>query len=201
MKYSYYLLFLFLFSCKKDVTTEVVITPIENTVIKKDTINVFMGYKIDSNAKHLGVDYWKNIPVLSDLISIYFHEISPGRDHIGTGLNTVCGDFNNDGYTNVEKYINSLFPVIVTGVAEIKQNSKISVSPNPIVDQAIITIQSGEMITNWKIYDLSGQLVSVSENQPGSKNELQRGNLRSGMYILKIYTKAGIAGSLKIVMN
>ena len=110
-------------------------------------------------------------------------------------------DFNNDGYTNVEKYINSLFPVIVTGVAEIKQNSKISVSPNPIVDQAIITIQSGEMITNWKIYDLSGQLVSVSENQPGSKNELQRGNLRSGMYILKIYTKSGIAGSLKIVMN
>ena len=75
MKYSYYLLFLFLFSCKKDVTTEVVITPIENTVIKKDTVNVFMGYKIDSNAKHLGIDYWKNIPVLSDLISIYFHEM------------------------------------------------------------------------------------------------------------------------------
>jgi hypothetical protein len=101
MKYSYCLLFLFLFSCKKDITTEVVITPIENTVIKKDTVNVFMGYKIDPNAKQLGIDYWKNIPVLSDLISIYFHEVPTGRSHIGTGLNTVCGDFNNDGYVDV----------------------------------------------------------------------------------------------------
>ena len=61
MKYSYCLLFLFLFSCKKDVTTEVVITPIQSTSTKKDTVNVFMGYKIDPNAKRLGIDYWKNI--------------------------------------------------------------------------------------------------------------------------------------------
>jgi hypothetical protein len=110
-------------------------------------------------------------------------------------------DLNNDGYTNVEEYINSLFPVIVTDLPEIKPISKVSVYPNPIIGRALITLQSGEMIMNWKIYDLSGQLISASENQSGSKNELQRGNLRSGMYILKVYTKAGVGGILKIVIN
>ena len=110
-------------------------------------------------------------------------------------------DLNNDGYTNLEDYINSLFPVIVTGVPEITLNSKVSVFPNPMVDRAVITMQSGETISNWKIYDLSGQLVSVSGNQAGSNYEIQRGSLKSGMYILKIYTKAGVAGTLKIMIH
>ena len=101
MKYSYCLLFLFLFSCKKDVTTEVVITPIQSTSTKKDTVNVFMGYKIDPNAKRLGPSYWKQVPVLCDIIASYFHKIQPEHTHIGNAMNSVSGDFNGDGYIDV----------------------------------------------------------------------------------------------------
>jgi len=102
MKYSYYLLFLFLFSCKKDVVTSVVTTSIENTVIKKDTINVFMGYKVDPNTKQLGSNYWKNNVVLPDLVTIAFQTPLGNRNRYGTFLmGLTTGDFNNDGYIDV----------------------------------------------------------------------------------------------------
>ncbi len=61
----------------------------------------FMGYKVAANAKQQGSSYWKNVPVLSDIISVIFHTPGTGHDHVGTGLNTVSGDFNGDGYIDV----------------------------------------------------------------------------------------------------
>jgi hypothetical protein len=63
----------------------------------------FMGYKVASNAKQLGTDYWENTPVLSDLlITAIFQKPYNGRSKYGTFFNgVVCGDFNNDGWVDV----------------------------------------------------------------------------------------------------
>ena len=100
MKNVYYLLFLFLFSCKKDVITTVVVPPIENTVIKKDTVNVFTGYKVNSNAKQLGRNYWENITITSELMLSVFQMPILTNTEIETE-SVSFGDFNLDGYIDI----------------------------------------------------------------------------------------------------
>ena len=104
MKNIYYLLFLFLFSCKKDVITTVVIPPIENTVIKKDTVNVFTGYKVNSNAKQLGRNYWENITITSELMLSVFQTPILTNTEIET-QSVSFGDFNLDGYIDIFNFI------------------------------------------------------------------------------------------------
>jgi hypothetical protein len=103
MKNIYYLLFLFLFSCKKDVITTVVVPPIENTVIKKDTVNVFTGYKVNPNAKQLGRNYWENIPIPADLmLSVFQTSLKSNNGHTEIETEAVSfGDFNLDGYIDI----------------------------------------------------------------------------------------------------
>ena len=100
MKNVYYLLFLFLFSCKKDVITTVVVPPIDNTVIKKDTVNVFTGYKVSSDAKQLGRDYWENITIPTELMLSVFQSPILTNTEIETEAISF-GDFNLDGYIDI----------------------------------------------------------------------------------------------------
>jgi hypothetical protein len=67
----------------------------------------FPGYKVDPNAKQLGVDYWENTPVLSDLIIGVFQKnfevaVLPQGDAYCAWTQAICnGDFNNDGFIDV----------------------------------------------------------------------------------------------------
>ena len=67
----------------------------------------FMGYKVASNAKQLGTEYWENTPVLSDLIIGVFQKnyevfAPPQGDAYCAWTQAICnGDFNNDGYIDV----------------------------------------------------------------------------------------------------
>jgi hypothetical protein len=67
----------------------------------------FMGYKVASNAKQLGTDYWENTPVLSDLMIGVFQKnfevfALPQGDAYCAWTQAICnGDFNNDGYIDV----------------------------------------------------------------------------------------------------
>ena len=59
----------------------------------------FMGYKVASNARQLGFEYWYHgTGVMPDLITAIFQKPYNGRSKYGTFFNgVVCGDFNNDG--------------------------------------------------------------------------------------------------------
>ena len=100
MKNIYYLLFLFLFSCKKDVITTVVVPPIDN--------NVFTGYKVNPNAKQLGRNYWENIPIPADLmLSVFQTSLKSNNGHTEIETEAVSfGDFNLDGYIENSNYVN-----------------------------------------------------------------------------------------------
>ena len=95
MKNIYYLLFLFLFSCKKDVITTVVVPPIDN--------NVFTGYKVNSNAKQLGRNYWENITIPADLmLSVFQTSLKSNIGHTEIETEAISfGDFNLDGYIDI----------------------------------------------------------------------------------------------------
>jgi hypothetical protein len=93
MKYPYYLLFLFLFSCKKEVITTL---PVDKTI--EEAIS---GFKVNPNAKSLGKDYWENTGVPIDLIGIKYLISPRGFQSVGSSMTAVCGDFNNDGWIDV----------------------------------------------------------------------------------------------------
>jgi len=66
----------------------------------------FKGYKVDSNARSLGTNYWENNPVLPDLmVDLFQKNLNPLQNNIyayasfSTAL--ALGDFNNDGYIDV----------------------------------------------------------------------------------------------------
>jgi hypothetical protein len=61
----------------------------------------FMGYKVASNAKQLGTEYWANTPVLSDYMDYKFQTPVSGQDHISNAGNIINGDFNNDGWIDI----------------------------------------------------------------------------------------------------
>lgn len=62
----------------------------------------FMGYKVASNAKQIGGQYWSNTNLLPDLITAIFQKPYDGRIKYGTFFTALsCGDFNNDGWIDV----------------------------------------------------------------------------------------------------
>jgi hypothetical protein len=98
MKKVLIILSVFILGCsKEDIPTEIP-TLLEN-------INEFKGYKVASNAKQLGTEYWENTNVLSDLIiAVYqknYEQFDSFRAYTVFSTAICNGDFNNDGYVDV----------------------------------------------------------------------------------------------------
>ena len=113
MKWFLPVLLVFVVSCKKEINFIEISNKIESSTYKTN-VDSFTGYKVASNAKQLGTDYWENTPVLSDLMIGVFQknfEIfkdSDSSDNINDSAayrawtQAICnGDFNNDGYIDV----------------------------------------------------------------------------------------------------
>lgn len=105
---------------KKEGTYSIAVTitsknTLSNTVSKSlsainSAIRNFTGYKVASNARQLGSDYWlRGTGVMADLIIQTFQNPLPNsnsyayqHNFINTGwTSSTCGDFNNDGYIDV----------------------------------------------------------------------------------------------------
>jgi sporulation protein YlmC with PRC-barrel domain len=114
MKKIIYVIFLFFLGCKKDIP--IVVTVVSNVkdtvVIKKDTTSpfIFNGYKVSTNARQLGTDYWlRGTGVMLDLIIQTFQIAAPVDNSYAYQHNFInggweastCGDFNNDGLVDV----------------------------------------------------------------------------------------------------
>ena len=115
MNCNYIFLFVvvLLSSCTKTVvsTQNVNLNKSNDSLLTNKVINpldTFTGYKVASNAKQLGTDYWENTPVLSDLMIGVFQKNfevfveRPKPDAYCAWTQAICnGDFNNDGYIDV----------------------------------------------------------------------------------------------------
>jgi hypothetical protein len=115
MNCNYIFLFVvvLLSSCSKTVvsTQNVNLNKSNDSLLTNKVINpldTFTGYKVASNAKQLGTDYWENTPVLSDLMIGVFQKNFevfvnlPQGDAYCAWTQAICnGDFNNDGYIDV----------------------------------------------------------------------------------------------------
>jgi hypothetical protein len=67
-----------------------------------NTSTQFQGYKVSSQAKSLGTDYWENTEVLMDLMTVAFQKPYGNWNRYGTFLIQLsCGDFNNDGWIDI----------------------------------------------------------------------------------------------------
>jgi uncharacterized repeat protein (TIGR01451 family) len=76
----------------------------------------------------------------------------------------------------------------LTGLNNIKQNTTISISPNPTNN--LVFLQSNEVINKVEIYDITGKLLQTIH----TKNEIKEINLSSynkGIYQLKAITNKG----------
>ena len=184
MRYFYYSLFIFLFSCKKNVilpTQEPPISSVKDTVNKiTDTVVIFKGYPVNPNARNLGTNYWfRSTGVLNDLIIQTFQTTLPtnsfGTEHNfiqGGWTMSTCGDFNNDGWIDVftpgsSNFIRSTFLMWDTTEKTFKEK-------NLFNDKSIVTI-SGAIIKTIPIYlnddnYIDVILIGTGEDQPNTPN-------------------------------
>jgi hypothetical protein len=100
-------IFLILFSAcsEKDI-----MEPSSKVVPPSLSLDDFQGYKVSPEAKQLGINYWRNLPVMSDLfVGAYQKGVKPLTGPYGNGKyeyssNTFAlslGDFNNDGWIDI----------------------------------------------------------------------------------------------------
>ncbi len=114
----------------------------------------------------------------------------------------VLVDYNNSAPSNPcgsitrGEYVDYIFQIDTTlGTSEIVNNSKeIKVYPNPFTD--IVNISDIKDVKNVTVVDMAGRVVKAIANPV---RELQLGDLKSGMYILKIDYKNGTSKSVKAI--
>ncbi|RXR21598.1 DUF7619 domain-containing protein [Flavobacterium stagni] len=144
-------------------------------------------------------------------------------EFIFQNINLPFDDANNDGYVSFKIKTNSNlivgdtfsnsaniyfdynFPIITNnyittiqntlGVHEIDNNNEIITYPNPVKD--ILSFKTSNRILKVEIYDTTGRILSSNSVH---ENKVDLSQLRSGNYILKVYTNKEIVRT-KIVKD
>lgn len=102
---------------------------------------------------------------------------------------------------NTQIFQDSLLCVLVNMPEDDKKNSEILCYPNPFSDYSIIQYHSSmNKDVRVLVYDLTGRHVSETECRDG-KCTLERGNMKSGMYVFRIMNDDHIIGSGKIIVE
>ena len=144
----------------------------------------------------------------SEVVWIWWMETKSVRNMLPSDTLIVRFHFKSDStQTNKAGWIVDnidLYNVIIGGINDISNNtfSSVKVSPNPVSESTQICIlKDNGNIRAIKIYDLPGNCV-FSENNLKEKNyTLHKGNLISGLYILKIEDSDGNIYSDKLIIN
>jgi uncharacterized repeat protein (TIGR01451 family) len=111
-------------------------------------------------------------------------------------------DFNEPIITNTTKHLIGKDFVAVSAWEPINKNLSLGVSPNPMGDQAILTVRGLESGTNCRmeLIDQWGRTVTTHKTQDASWR-IQRGQLASGAYTLRVLTDNGLVGVSKLVIK
>jgi Secretion system C-terminal sorting domain/PKD domain len=150
-------------------------------------------------------------------------EIYPTYEYTEVGTYTVClyitsGDGCTDSYCYTftvdpdglfngggamqQGFTLNVVEEIVLGLEENKLVSNLSVYPNPIGDNSVLSIQSLKAFAGTiEVYNMQGQVVSsFNQTVQSGQNQiaLNLGNMASGNYLLKLKNENGQAESIML---
>lgn len=142
-------------------------------------------------------------------------------EFIFENINLPFNNSNNDGYiafkiktkptlvvgdifsNSANIYFDYNFPIATNSYSTTIQNSlglqennfinDITIYPNPVKN--ILNFKTEQNIVKVEIYDIAGRILS---SNPVSENKIDLSNLKSGNYILKLYTEKGTV-NVKII--
>ncbi|MEM6770164.1 MAG: T9SS type A sorting domain-containing protein [Bacteroidota bacterium] len=136
-------------------------------------------------------------------------------DNEGGGL-ADCGEDDNNGgfnrrytvpddgsteYAIAFKY-NGCEEVQLTSTTNLSTLGTVSLAPNPMVDFARINFDNTTNATHDVfVTSMSGQVVRQYQGVRGSQLDIERGNLRAGLYFVTFRNDRGEMGSLKLMVQ
>ncbi len=92
-----------------------------------------------------------------------------------------------------------LYPTV--GINEIAAKSDLVIAfPNPANNLINLEAKNGGSIRNWSMFDLTGKMVLTEQNINTNAVQISRGNLASGLYLIRFETNKGV-GSVNIVIE
>lgn len=109
---------------------------------------------------------------------------------------------NKDGWMIDDITVNALDPTqCYGGVNELSKENYLSVFPNPFVMQT--TLQTNVLLKNatLTLYNSTGQQINQINNIAGYKITLQRGNLVSGLYYIRLSQDNNIIATSKLIVT
>ena len=89
----------------------------------------------------------------------------------------------------------------ITGIVENDNNNIISVYPNPFSASTNITTTTALKNADLIIYDIFGQKVGSVKNISGQQITIERGNLSSGLYFVRLTEDSKVITTNKLVIT
>ncbi|NOR85990.1 MAG: T9SS type A sorting domain-containing protein [Bacteroidales bacterium] len=90
---------------------------------------------------------------------------------------------------------------INVGIDELLQNSKVSLSPNPVQQGQFIEIEANYSIAEIQIYNLTGNHIKTIPSSFTNKQSIKTNDLEKGLYLLKIEMEDGEVLTSKVLVN
>lgn len=91
---------------------------------------------------------------------------------------------------------------LVSTQIPIHPNAGVSIAPNPMTNEAILTIESQDKIRNIELYSVDGKLLRTYNNVDDNKTQIiKRGVLPTGTYFYTVNFERGLMKSGKIIMQ
>lgn len=106
------------------------------------------------------------------------------RAVVALGLDTVGG-------TAIPKNIPTSACPVISGIHELDGGGALAIYPNPATDKLIVENNANQLITNIRVFDLSGREVMSNSNVGVTKTTLNLGELNNGLYFVTVETEAG----------
>ena len=124
---------------------------------------------------------------------------------LGTVIENRAGiyfDFNAPIITNTAFHTLGLNFIDIVNAVQFVDNEllNLSVNPNPISAEAVISLEGLERDAQVELHDLTGKIHKTLTLKNG-KATLRRGDLVSGFYVLKVVQEGEIIGTGKVVLH
>lgn len=87
------------------------------------------------------------------------------------------------------------------GIDELLQNSKVSLSPNPVKQGQSIEIKTINKIGIIQVYNVSGNLIKTIPSSFTKKQSIETRDLEKGFYLLRIEMEGGEVLTSKVLVN
>ena len=104
-------------------------------------------------------------------------------DNLGVSIFNGAGNFGDSIW--VDFMVTSAIPPPPVNVADYN-STYISVHPNPFSSNALLTLENVNFPFDLEIVDMLGKVVEKKVNLSNNKVMINKGNLKSGVYLLRI---------------